>query len=156
MAHETATERGVGRLILRGVWILVAVAVSALLAAIVLLAIGGLAAARKMQGELPTSDFSDIEWLIHYLEITYGAFGFAVMVVPILSVLPALLVVVYGEVARRRGLLYYVVGGGLAAVVLPVLASPVGTSFNSEALAGFATAGFVGGLVYWLLAGRNA
>jgi hypothetical protein len=54
------------------------------------------------------------------------------------TVLPALLVVIAGEVARIRSWLYYMIGGGVALWHV------------------FATAGFAGGLAYWLLAGRNA
>ncbi len=77
------------------------------------------------------------------------------------TVIPALAVVIVGEVARIRSVLYYVLGGGLALGLLPVLAR-VGTGGgNGMANLGqlwpvFATAGFAGGLVYWLVAGRRA
>jgi hypothetical protein len=77
-----------------------------------------------------------------------------------LSILPALAVVVIGEVARIRSWLYYVVGGGLALACVPLLTR----LSQSEALVVppttvwqvLATAGFAGGFIYWLLAGRNA
>jgi hypothetical protein len=81
-----------------------------------------------------------------------------------LTVLPALAVILIGEVARIRSALYYVVGGGAALAAIPLLAH-IGPTHASELPATgvwtgvwqvFATAGFAGGLVYWLLAGRRA
>ena len=82
-----------------------------------------------------------------------------------LTVIPAVLVVIVGEVARIRSSLYYIVGGGLALAAVPLLArygqAAPGASLQSlipPALVWqvFATAGFLGGWVYWFLAGRNA
>ncbi len=77
-----------------------------------------------------------------------------------LSIIPALLVIFVGEIGRIRSLLYYVAGGGAALAAVPLL----GHLQQSGAFAMpehvvwqvFATAGFAGGLVYWLIAGRNA
>lgn len=75
------------------------------------------------------------------------------------TLIPALLVVLVGEVARIRSWLYYMVGGGIALAIIPLLAR-VDTSTMTYALPAlwhvFATAGFAGGFVYWLLAGRSA
>jgi hypothetical protein len=76
------------------------------------------------------------------------------------SIIPAIVVVIVGEVARIRSALYYIVGGGLALLALPLLARS-GSLDRSWAQFGpiwqvCATAGFVGGLVYWLVAGRRA
>lgn len=77
-----------------------------------------------------------------------------------MAVLPALAVIVIGEVARVRSWLYYVIGGGAALASIPLL-----TVLNQGVVAAaplaalwqvLATAGFAGGLVYWLIAGRNA
>lgn len=77
-----------------------------------------------------------------------------------LTIIPALLVVIVGEIARIRSIVYYVVGGGLALAAIPLLAryGQGGVVAASEALVWqvFATAGFAGGFVYWLVAGRNA
>ncbi len=82
-----------------------------------------------------------------------------------MTVVPALLVVIVGEVARIRSMLYYVVGGGLAFVAVPVMArygqAAAGASLSSMlpptlVWQVFATAGFLGGWVYWMLAGRKA
>lgn len=77
-----------------------------------------------------------------------------------LSILPALLVIIAGEVGRIRSWLYYVVGGGLALASVPLLTRlsqnegfvvPPTTVWQV-----LATAGFAAGLMYWLVAGRNA
>jgi len=76
------------------------------------------------------------------------------------TVLPALLVIIVGEVARLRSALYYIAAGGAALAVVPFL-----TRLDQPARAlelapavwqVLATAGFAGGFVYWVLAGRNA
>jgi hypothetical protein len=75
------------------------------------------------------------------------------------TLIPALLVVVVGEVARIRSWLYYMIGGGVALAIIPLLArvDPGTMTYALPALWHvFATAGFAGGIVYWLLAGRNA
>jgi hypothetical protein len=77
-----------------------------------------------------------------------------------LTVIPALLVVFVGEIARIRSALYYVAGGGLALAAIPLLArvgqaGEVGLP-DQIVWQVFATAGFAGGFVYWLIAGRNA
>lgn len=82
-----------------------------------------------------------------------------------LTLIPAVLVVVVGEVARIRSVLYYIVGGGLAFAAVPLLArygqAAPGASISTLlpptlVWQVFATAGFLGGWVYWFLAGRNA
>lgn len=77
-----------------------------------------------------------------------------------LTLVPALAVIIIGEVARIRSMLYYVLGGGLAVVAVPLLArlGEAGTisTLPSTVWQVFATAGFAGGWVYWMLAGRNA
>ncbi len=87
--------------------------------------------------------------------------GFGVIsVVAAASIVPALLVVIVGEIGRIRSALYYVLGGGIAMAVIPALAqigggAPIATG-NARLWTIFATAGFAGGLVYWLVAGRRA
>jgi hypothetical protein len=77
-----------------------------------------------------------------------------------LSIIPALLVVFIGEVARIRSSLFYILGGGAALAATPLLArmGQSGGLVLPEATVWqvFATAGFAGGFVYWLVAGRNA
>jgi hypothetical protein len=87
-----------------------------------------------------------------------AAFDILKLVLTLFSVktlLPSLLLVIVGEVARIRTYTYYLVGGGLALLAVPLLArlgqdSPLGMSPVVWQV--FATAGFTGGLVYWLVA----
>jgi uncharacterized membrane protein len=76
------------------------------------------------------------------------------------TLIPALLIVIAGEVARIRSWLYYLIGGGVSMAVIPLLAQMGPDVAQQLALPAlwhvFATAGFAGGFVYWLLAGRNA
>ena len=83
-----------------------------------------------------------------------------IVLVQAFTLLPAIMVVLIGEVARLRSAYYYVVGGGLAAVSAPLLAR-MGMAGPMEIPAVavwqvFATGGFIAGFVYWLLAGRKA
>jgi len=97
-------------------------------------------------------------------EATLGAardlLGLAWSLLSVQTLLPALLLVIVGEVARIRGAMYYVIGGGAALAVLPLLAGmskPAGVLALSPVVwQVLATAGFTGGFVYWLLAGRRA
>lgn len=79
-----------------------------------------------------------------------------------LTLIPAILVVVIGEVARIRATLYYTIGGGIALAAIPLIArigqGQTGAGMVPPTLIWqiFATAGFVGGFIYWLLAGRRA
>ena len=65
-----------------------------------------------------------------------------------------------GEALRIRSWMYYVLAGGAAMAAIPVLASQRGGDLAAlpagQYMTIFAAAGFAGGLVYWLLAGRNA
>ena len=76
------------------------------------------------------------------------------------TIIPALLVILIGEIASIRSALYYIAGGGAALAAVPLLAQfgQTGTFALPEQVVWqvFATAGFAGGFVYWLLAGRYA
>jgi len=79
------------------------------------------------------------------------------------AILPAALFIVISEAARLRSFLFYGVGGALVG-----LASYFGSDISvrlenttdvppvANALQLAAAAGIIGGLVYWLVAGRNA
>lgn len=86
--------------------------------------------------------------------------GHGALIASGLTILPALALVIIGEVARMRSALYYILGGGAALAAIPLLArfgQQADTAVAGAALwQVFATAGFAGGLVYWLLAGRRA
>jgi phosphotransferase system glucose/maltose/N-acetylglucosamine-specific IIC component len=88
---------------------------------------------------------------------------FATSFVGAVAFLPALVVIVIAEAARLRNFLYYGVGGALVG-----LASYYGSDISvrlenttdvapvGNALQLAAAAGIIGGLVYWVIAGRNA
>ena len=64
------------------------------------------------------------------------------------------------KLARIRSAVYYIVGGGVALAVVPLL-TRIGQPATVLELSPvvwqvLATAGFAGGFVYWLLAGRTA
>lgn len=110
-----------------------------------------------------------LETLTHSLhgqdgeQVFYATFDLAwqaMLLISVATLVPALLVVIIGEVARIRSWLYYVIGGGLSLAVLPLYAmadpSSPATLPAQQAVLVLATAGFAGGLAYWLIAGRNA
>jgi len=76
------------------------------------------------------------------------------------SIIPALLVIFVGEIVRIHSVIYYVAGGSAALAAVPLLArvqqSGAFAMPEHTVWQVFATAGFAGGLVYWLIAGRNA
>lgn len=77
-----------------------------------------------------------------------------------LTILPALTFIIIAEVARIRSALYYILAGGASLLAIPILARFGQTSElaapSPEIWQVFATAGFAGGFVYWLIAGRYA
>jgi len=135
----------------RLIWVPIAFLISALASLLVLLTLGQEQVTRALFAAR-----SEEEGLGQIALLLQEAFILAAG----LSVLPALLLVVIGEVARIRALLYYVIGGGLALALMPLafrlaqsepLAAP-----SVMLLQVLATAGFAGGFVYWLIAGRRA
>jgi hypothetical protein len=85
---------------------------------------------------------------------------FASAVAPALTALPALIAVVAGEVLKMRSWVYYVLAGGASLLAIPLLAGTAEAGSAAipagEYMTIFATAGFSGGFVYWLLAGARA
>jgi hypothetical protein len=90
----------------------------------------------------------------------FGVLKYSWVLTSGVTLLPACLMVLVGEIARIRSALFYIVGGGLSLVAIPLLArlGPSAAHNGAAVLSWqlFATAGFVGGLVYWLIAGRRA
>ncbi|MCV0370618.1 MULTISPECIES: hypothetical protein [Filomicrobium] len=89
-------------------------------------------------------------------DVLFGLMEDGILLVAGATIIPALAVVVIGEVARIRSVIYYVVGGGIALVSIPLF-SGFASGFGAADVTlwqVFATAGFAGGFVYWLLAGR--
>lgn len=119
-----------------------------------LLIIGGRWAASEVASHTETGAAPDV------VSDVFGLFAFIFVAAPTLTLLPALAVVIVGEVAKIRSVLYYVVMGGLATAVMPLVVTPpesvAGSAPSVQYLTIYATAGFAAGLVYWLIAGRNA
>jgi hypothetical protein len=97
-------------------------------------------------------------------EVPLGAImdivGMALRFATVHTLVPALLLIIVGEVARIRSAVYYIVGGGVALAIVPLL-TRIGQPTTVLELSPvvwqvLATAGFAGGFVYWLLAGRTA
>lgn len=93
-------------------------------------------------------------------DVLIGLAEHGLVLVAGMTIIPALAVIVVGEVARIRSVIYYLIGGGIALIAIPLLSSYAGADGLSTPDAVvwqvFATAGFAGGFVYWLLAGRWA
>ena len=97
-------------------------------------------------------------------EVPVGAImdlvGMALRFASVHTLVPALLLVIVGEAARIRSAVYYIVGGGVALAVVPLLTrfgQPTSVlELSPTVWQVLATAGFAGGFVYWLLAGRTA
>jgi len=108
--------------------------------------------------EWATMDSDPVERVIFF----FAAF-FATSYVGAVAIFPAALVIVILEAARMRSFLYYGIGGALVA-----LASYYGSDISvqlenttdvtpvANTLQLAAAAGILGGLAYWLIAGRNA
>ena len=141
----------VGRMVGRLILIPVAVLLAALVSILVLVTLG---LERLTQDTHVT--WNDGDMIANLVElVTRGQF-----LASGLTLVPVLAVVIIGEVARFRSMLYYVLGGGLTLVAVPLLARFGGTgdvsALPTVVWQVLATAGFAGGLVYWLIAGRNA
>ena len=104
----------------------------------------------------PVQNFEDPDKLFAYWDITVQALA----LYSGLTVVPALLAIIVGEVARIRSALYYIVAGGISAAAIPFLSEMLNTAQANPGFSNvwpiFATAGFAGGGLYWLIAGRNA
>lgn len=120
---------------------------------------GPIAAAGRAAGDAAaaTSDFeSSLDAVLALMRI-FGAMVGGFTMTTALAV--ALAAIVVAEVVRVRSWLYYVVGGGVA---LGAAAAVQGLDLAllDVALPGFAislvAAGFIGGAVYWFIAGRRA
>ena len=116
--------------------------------------------ARWAAGEATAFTPQEADEVSRALNEGLGVIAFFFTVVPVLTLLPALAAAVIGEVARVRSLLYYLVAGGAAAALMPLIATrPEVAGSSTYATPYFtimATAGFAAGFVYWLIAGRSA
>jgi hypothetical protein len=142
------------RTIFRMIWVMIAFAIAALAALAVLFALGAIWAGEELRAAAPHDP------LVRQGAPIFGMVLFAGTVGPALTALPALIAAVAGEVLRIRSWLYYVLAGGLSLAAIPILAaadrSQLPAVIASHTMTIFATAGFAGGLLYWLLAGARA
>ena len=134
----------------RMIWVPIAFVLSGLVCAFVVVTLGLERLTRYVQG------FDDPDMTINGgFELMAGG----LLLLQAFTLLPAIVLILVGEVARIRSVYYYVVCGGIAAVSAPLLARLGEGAVQMPAIAVwqvFATGGFIAGFVYWLLAGRNA
>jgi hypothetical protein len=140
------------RTIFRLLWVTLAFCIAVGIAAAFLVVLGSVWVGDELRSLAPEDP------VLHEAAPVFGLVLFAGTVAHALTALPALLAVIVGEALRIRSWIYYVPAGGGAVAAIPLLASPdnVAVLPSGQYMAIFATAGFVGGFVYWLLAGRNA
>ena len=147
------------KLIGRLIWIPIAFVLALMAAAAMLLTLGQERLIRWVHNRPGGGDGDDVLGMI---ELAREGLNFVFSIASGATLLPALMLVIVGEVARIRSGLYYILGGGAALAAIPFLARWSQGSGGQLAAPPtvvwqvFATAGFTAGLVYWLLAGRRA
>jgi len=141
-----------GAILLRGLVLLFAFVAAMFVAVSTLFVMGTFWTGKALREAAPGDPIIDV------ISDPLGIVFFASLVTPALTALPALVLAVIGEVFSIRSFLYYVVAGGLALAAIPLLAASGGstTAPSADYMTIFASAGFAGGAVYWLIAGRNA
>ena len=145
--------RAIGRIILVPLALLIAAATASMVMVTL-----GLERATRVLHETRGSD--DPQVMAGHLGSILDLLLQGALLTSALSILPAVLVVIAGEVARIRSVYFYVLGGGATLALVPLIARlDKGTAGGLPPTTVFqvlATAGFAGGFVYWLLAGRRA
>ncbi len=138
--------------ILRWMWVVIAFGIAVSIALVVLFSMG----IYWLGDEIRAGAEGD-EFLWHGAEV-FAAIFFTTAVVPALTALPGLLAVIVGEVMRIRSSLYYMLAGGAALAVIPILARSAENAASpfSSYMSLFAASGFIGGFCYWALAGARA
>jgi len=139
----------------RLLWVVIAFTLAALVSALILATLG----MERLVQEIHTDPAVDGDQLAGWMLLADQAL-FVVGVFSALTLVPAVLLVVIGEVARIRSAIYWVLGGGAALACIPFLSAFMAgqdvTLPTQTLLQVLATSGFAGGLVYWFLAGRSA
>lgn len=142
--------------ILRWLWIAFVFCLSAFFAIVALFMMGSFWAGEAFR-DIAEAHGDAILW--HGSDI-FGALFFTGAVAPALTAVPALAAMLLGELMRIRSGLYYTLAGGAAMAAIPLLAGPRGSEVPATPAPSymtlFAAAGFLGGFIYWLLAGRKA
>ena len=139
--------RALGRVIL----LPIAFVLAAVVALLVIFSLGQervvQAISSRPEGEVPVEALMDM-------------LAFVLRFASLYAIIPALLLVIVGEAGRIRSAIYYIVGGGVALAVVPLLTrmGQPATALDLSPVVWqvLATAGFAGGFIYWLLAGRTA
>lgn len=142
------------RTIFRVLWAATAFLVAASLAVCALFILGAIWAGDELRAAAPDDPLFRQQGAAPVL----GLVVFASTVAPALTILPGAIAAIAGEALRLRTWMYYVPAGGAALALIPVLASPATMPAlpTGQYMAIFAAAGFIGGFIYWLLAGRKA
>ena len=139
----------------RGIWVVTAFCLAALVALAVLFALGALWVGDELRIAAPHEPM-----LHHGAAPVFGVVLFASTVAPALTCLPGLVGVVAGEVLRVRSWMYYVLAGGASFAAVPLLVGAHNDDLqavaSSQYLTIFLAAGFAGGFIYWLFAGARA
>lgn len=146
----------IGHMIWRGIVIVIAFCVAIGVALAALFTLGATWVGDELKAISPGDPL-----LHHGGAVALGAALFTGTVVPALTALPALAIAIAGEILHLRSWVYYVLGGGAAMIAIPLLAAASLEDGSAALPAGdymsiFAAAGFAGGFIYWLLAGRRA
>jgi hypothetical protein len=96
---------------------------------------------------------SDIDQGFFRLMVGVGFFF-----ITLLALLPAIVIIALAEAFRVRSILFYAAAGAAEALVLchGIGLIDASASLGAPLAQAFAASGIVAGLVYWLLAGRNA
>jgi hypothetical protein len=141
--------------IFRMLWVTIALMLAVGAALAILFALGAMWVGDELRAAAPHDPV-----LQHGADRIFGIVLFVGTVTPALTILPALAAVIAGEVLRIRSWMYYVLAGGASLVAIPLLTSPRVEDIQalpaSPYMPIFAAAGFIGGFVYWLLAGARA
>ena len=141
--------------IFRMIWVAIAAMLAIGAALAVLFALGAMWVGDELRAAAPHDPM-----LRHGADRIFGVILFAGTVTPALTILPALAAIVAGEVLRIRSWMFYLLAGGVSLAAIPLLTSPRAEDLQalpaSPYMPIFAAAGFVGGFVYWLLAGARA
>jgi len=141
--------------IFRMLWVTIALMLAVGAALATLFALGAIWVGDELRAAAPNDPM-----LRHGADRIFGAVLFAGTIAPALTILPALAAIIAGEVLRIRSWMYYVLAGGASLVAIPLLISSRAEDIQSLAaspyMSIFAASGFVGGFVYWLLAGARA
>jgi hypothetical protein len=112
---------------------------------------------REISGQIASD--TDTDPILSLIADILGMLQFAINLGPALTLVPALALIIIGEVGRIRSAIYYLLSGGAAFIAMPLLyvtGDGITGSVNPRYLTIFAAAGFIAGFIYWAAAGRKA